>query len=1058
MDRTGTHLSTPRPERVGAQDALRLLRAVAFAFIALAILGIPAPVIAQIEIPPDTGSAPSVAFVFPPDSSVVGGEFAIAVEASDTAGVISPAHFYIARASSDPGHLGQPIGGDHRHRNRYGHSRRGGPLVTETISAPGEIVVVEEDFDTEAYSDGAYRLSVLISNIYGHSTLVTETIEIDNTAPRLRLDRIRSGQGPGGRDDGDEESEDPQRGRQHLAVVTDSVAISGSVADANLVSWSAVARIGTQTIGTLGVGTAGLSHGHVGTYSAAMAPPGYRGPVELVFVATDSAMPTPNVSEKSRQVFSNYYIDAYGALDVAQRYEISATLPVRATIAGEVANWRLDVRRAGNSEALITRSGSGPGESMNIVDFDVANSYGPGTYEFDLQVTDTGGEVARDIRVAEFVWHPAHLAITYIGPPISGPGPDMPLSEFTDPTVSGIVEVRGEVSGSNTWAWALGRPIAVGEPSFAGEKMVFSSNIDDPNNFDIYQVDLDGTDLIRLTTNPGFDYAPQFSGDGARIVFSSTRDYSMPQAGTDIYSMSTNGTDIERLTSDGRSTSPSLSPGGTHVAFVRPEGIFELELSTGGVVQLTNGPDSSPDYSPDSTRLVFDRGIRGNQQIFVGDLTTPGYPVNQLITATVFSGEPEYSPDGTRIAYWADHEIFVAGADGQNQQSLGVTGTDPTWTPDASRIVYSQVPQAGPNKIYFIGSDPVDPGVPEELEIYGSSRTPDAEVSQVPFPPTPPNNPEGYAAIDIASFVRAPDPLTYWGYLRAPPDQLPIGARGPDSVLGYIDTSRLPPGVTSLSLTALQCPSSPSVFDYGLEVPPDVETSITTAAIATCNAYSTPQIPLRVLPKSASVDLRVDVTRGGAGYAGALSAQREYSATGAWFEGDAWAFSAPPLDGLEVPGLIRVDGRMWASGPPANAEPGHVLVGDLAALEDMDLVIGDPALGLKGLSGQEILPTPVACGELFAPGRTGCRYEVDIVPGHFGGATHVTAYSDYPTGLLGAITWSYGFKSPGEYAALPGPEGWGSALPPTQTNQVRLVFSGYGRDVALPRPVMEASP
>lgn len=491
------------------------------------------------------------------------------------------------------------------------------------------------------------------------------------------------------------------------------------------------------------------------------------------------------------------------------------------------------------------------------------------------------------------------------------------------------------------------------------------------------------------------------------------------------------------------------------MACQRPEGIFEIELSTNAVEQLTSGEDYFPSYSPNGGQLVFDRGMRGYQQVFVADLNQPGYPASQLVAGAGFSGYPQYSPDGTRLVYVADGEITVASADGTNPIGLGVSGHDPTFTPDTGRIAYAQSSVSGQDKIFLIGSDPDDPGMPEELVIPGSSRVPDVSSPQLPFPPSPATNSDAYIPIDIASFVRSPDPLTYWGYLRAPPDQLPQGERGTDSVLGYIDASRLPPGVTSLSLTALQCPAPPPVFDYGLEIPPDVETSATIAAIATCNAYSTPQIPLRVLPESASVDLRVDVTRSGAGYAGALSAQRKYSATGAWFDGDAWAFSAPSLDGLDVPGLIRVNGRFWASGPPANAGPDRVPVGDLAAIENMDLVIGDPALGLKVLSGLEISPTPVACGELFAPGRTGCRYEVDITPGHFGGATHVTAYSDDPTGLLGAITWSYDLEFPGKYAALPGPEGWGSALPPTQTNQVRLVFSGYGRDAALVLPDVE---
>ncbi|RIK03913.1 MAG: hypothetical protein DCC49_13735, partial [Acidobacteria bacterium] len=277
-------------------------------------------------------------------------------------------------------------------------------------------------------------------------------------------------------------------------------------------------------------------------------------------------------------------------------------------------------------------------------------------------------------------------------------------------------------------------------------------------------------------------------------------------------------------------------------------------------------------------------------------------------------------------------------------------------------------------------------------------------------------------------------------------------------ILGYIDASRLPPGVTSLSLTALQCPASPSVFDYGLEIPPDGETQATIGAIGTCNAYSTPQIPLRVLPKTATAELAMDVVREAPGFAGDLSSSKSFVATGSWAVGDRWVFSSGPYDGLGVPGITRQSGRTFASGPPASDGSSHVPVGDLAALEDLDLVIGDPALGLMVLSGAEISPTPIACDEAFAPGREGCRYEVDISPGHLGNTTHITAYSDQTTGLLGAISWSYAIPSAGNYAELPGPGGWGSPTAPTQTTTVRIIFSGYGRGQAVAIPDLGAAP
>jgi Tol biopolymer transport system component len=59
----------------------------------------------------------------------------------------------------------------------------------------------------------------------------------------------------------------------------------------------------------------------------------------------------------------------------------------------------------------------------------------------------------------------------------------------------------------------------------SGQKILFSSNIDDPagRDFDIYMINLDGTGLERLTVTPGFDGFPVFSPDGRYLVWGSNR-------------------------------------------------------------------------------------------------------------------------------------------------------------------------------------------------------------------------------------------------------------------------------------------------------------------------------------------------------------------------------------------------------------------------------------------------------------------------------------------------------------------------------------------------------
>jgi TolB protein len=61
-------------------------------------------------------------------------------------------------------------------------------------------------------------------------------------------------------------------------------------------------------------------------------------------------------------------------------------------------------------------------------------------------------------------------------------------------------------------------------------------------NFEIYRINTDGSDVLRLTQQPAWDSSPVWVS-GGRIVFESQRDGS-----PDLYIMDGDGTHIRRLT------------------------------------------------------------------------------------------------------------------------------------------------------------------------------------------------------------------------------------------------------------------------------------------------------------------------------------------------------------------------------------------------------------------------------------------------------------------------------------------------------------------------------
>ena len=104
-----------------------------------------------------------------------------------------------------------------------------------------------------------------------------------------------------------------------------------------------------------------------------------------------------------------------------------------------------------------------------------------------------------------------------------------------------------------------------------GQRIVFYSSRN--GWWDIYSIDADGTNEIRLTTHETGEWAPTWSPDGGRIAFVSTRD------GYDsIHIMDSDGTNETRLTENySQDGPPAWSPDGRRIAYVSSHRINNRE-------------------------------------------------------------------------------------------------------------------------------------------------------------------------------------------------------------------------------------------------------------------------------------------------------------------------------------------------------------------------------------------------------------------------------------------------------------------------------------------------
>ncbi len=144
---------------------------------------------------------------------------------------------------------------------------------------------------------------------------------------------------------------------------------------------------------------------------------------------------------------------------------------------------------------------------------------------------------------------------------------------------------------------------------------------------EIYLMNADGTNLRRLTNEPGYDGGPFFSPDGQRICW---RRFSVDGATAEIYTMRIDGTDVQRLTNLGTmSWAPFYHPSGDYLIFATNKhgfGNFELYLvradGQGEPVRVTytEGFDGLPVFLPDGERLAWtsNRTPEKRSQIFMG--------------------------------------------------------------------------------------------------------------------------------------------------------------------------------------------------------------------------------------------------------------------------------------------------------------------------------------------------------------------------------------------------------------------------------------------------------
>lgn len=193
--------------------------------------------------------------------------------------------------------------------------------------------------------------------------------------------------------------------------------------------------------------------------------------------------------------------------------------------------------------------------------------------------------------------------------------------------------------------------------------------------FDVFTANADGSDLVQLTDEPGYDAEATISPDGTRIVFTSVRDGDL-----EIYVMDADGANVRRLTHEpGYDGGAFFSADGTKIvyrarhpesdeeladyrallgaALIRPGvlDIYVMDADGSNKKRITEYSAASfaPFMHPNGRQIIFSSNMHEptgrNFDLYL--INIDGSGLERVTRHDDFDGFPMFSPDGRQLVF-----------------------------------------------------------------------------------------------------------------------------------------------------------------------------------------------------------------------------------------------------------------------------------------------------------------------------------------------------------------------------------------------------------------------
>ncbi len=246
-----------------------------------------------------------------------------------------------------------------------------------------------------------------------------------------------------------------------------------------------------------------------------------------------------------------------------------------------------------------------------------------------------------------------------------------------------------------------------GEKGIALSRIVFSRGLSDRR--DLFVIDYDGENLLRMTANRTLNLCPAWKPDGSEIAFTSYTNGLQGLFSLDIYTgkvrkiIQTAGNNIGAdWHPSGEEILLSLSKSGNPEIYrITPEGMIKRRLTVSSAIEI------SPNWSPGGQDIVFTSDRTGTPQLYIMD--SDGAGRHRLTFEGRYNDSAVWSPSGEKMVYACregnNTQLVLINSNGTERRILTNSSwrnaEDPSWAPDGRHVVFAS-DKTGVSKLYIL--------------------------------------------------------------------------------------------------------------------------------------------------------------------------------------------------------------------------------------------------------------------------------------------------------------------------------------------------------------------